>query len=164
MKATRAAFDDCADIDDDLSDEEDISADLVKEIDEMKARLMRAMQANNNVVNENGVAPTSADVNDSSMISSTENRSLSQHTLSSSSRSRGQSASAGGASDSSSLSYHELDTASSKMSDNDVYAKLKSVLGNGTTTNFSDDDESEYETLSEGNLSSLGSDDNYKDN
>jgi len=175
---TTAVFDNCADVDDDLSDEDDdAGVDLVKEIDEMKARLMKVMHMP-------ALSKTSAVGTSRSDASKASNgsTSLSQHPLESQFISASSSSSAGD----SSLSFHRLDVGSenmSKTSADEMFTKLDVALGralaSSTTSStmegmvqqylqsmspsshhlisrsIADEGDSDYGSLSGGNLSSL---------
>jgi len=128
MKQKASAFGSC-DVDDDLSDEDDAGADLVKEIDEMKARLMKVMHmpalAKEAAAANAAVAalPRSSD----SKIS--EDASLSQYPLESQFISASSSSSSTG---DSSLSFHRLDTgfeSMSKTSADEMFTNLDVALG-----------------------------------
>ena len=173
----RAVYDDCADIADELSDEDSVSADLVREIDDMKQRLFTAMHMQAAAHSGDGASASAAVPDDS----------LSQHTLSSSAINAaaavGSSSGNSTESGASALSHHTLQLAEaeadmdmdgmsesrSKMSDNTnaVFHKLDVALGRALASSmeagnnagiaWDGDDSSEYDTtLSGGNLSSMG--------
>ncbi len=163
---------------DDLSDDddEDVGRDLVKEIDEMKARLM-------NIMHVSGALSVSMAGGGSSMLRESKDShdlSLSQHPLDERGFISGGSTSSGD----SSLSHHPLEVGSeifSKTSDNDeVFTKLDGLLGralaSSTTSSTMEGLVEQYlqsmslsphhlisrsiadDTLSGGNLSSLQTD------
>jgi len=172
-----AVFDNCADVDDDLSDEDDAGVDLVKEIDEMKARLMKVMHMP--ALSRPAAAAGASRLGDSQ---ASDDASLSQHPL----ESQFISASSNSSTGDSSLSFHRLDAGSestSKTSADEMFSNLDVALGRALASSstsstmegmvqqylqsmsssshhvisrsIADEGESDYGSLSGGNLSSL---------
>lgn len=127
-KQKASAFGSC-DVDDDLSDEDDAGADLVKEIDEMKARLMNVMHMPALAKEAAAASAAVAALPRSSDSKISEDASLSQHPLESQFISASSSSSSTG---DSSLSFHRLDAgfeSMSKTSADEMFTKLDVALG-----------------------------------